>query len=1092
MNTERRQASTYMKKKENEAEEFKFIFTQTNRGKSSRRSSQRIMYNCPRYPANRQKNKCFIFAPNFGEKGFYNTLESISCSLKLNALIACEIEVEKPKKIPFLHKMKSTINNLTMSFHLDHGDSDKSILYHSAWECPPGSISYSHKCVFLVSSTIDPVSAADMITMCWALGGHLPTFLHNTRSRIFAYIEAYGSVEHILTMETDVNWSRIPNIYSILSGFQVLYLDKGGTMPLEYLSLKYGYDEIMLVRQLLGFAYTTHTGELSINEYMVNEINETVFYDMYSLEIEHNDAWNMFAKYKYIEISFLNDILKFRRDRAQMYAFVNHDRQMCTWGVFLAGGWVVTEGLFYKTVNCSQTFPQMSSICNKPAVPVIAPECVVGFSPCDDGTCIASYRQCDHNIDCPDASDEENCQENRHSLNCEVTNQINYNDTSVFLLIHLCDGKYDCPNKFDEDICRMHDSNLSGSSALDLSLYHRSCDNVTRTENISLSSQCMSADDDHLLSCPYSGGSFPLNELCVFRKQSSGQLKTCSSGDHLWYCENMGCSGMLKCLASYCLPIEYICDGVVDCPRGEDELSCSNMACPGLFKCSGERHCIKQSEICDGRIDCGLTGDDELQCTECHMDCTCTGKVLQCNITKINILSDMFMSNYVALILPQIRSLHMPTMSNLFLSNIIYLNITGCYLHTLNDIYVKNVIIFVASECQIKNINQGAFLETPELQHLNLSNNYLSLVTKHTFLGADILHIIDLSDNYIHLIEDEAFSGLTHVKHINLLHNPLASVGSQFIQSAHSIIYIYTDQHWMCCKSQLLFCVSFKSKLPTCYWLLESLTFSSIVGLSCICIISVCLYVIKNRYEKLSTNKLLKSSSAPKRTASLLVVNVMLSHIIYLLFYVMLVGANLFFRDQFSRHVYMWVHCRACMILSMVYHACHTQYYLISLVMSCHRFLLVKYTFLLISNLHINRLFYGVIVFSWCISCAVGLFTGFKQSDDFSGLDILCITHIIHPLVICLNISISGAAFGFDVYFIWKRIKSMDTLGLQSSKGLKTIVKVDVFHLLKLVLPFVLYACRKMKYWTVFLVSLTGGLPVVILHIIMYATKKKD
>ena len=75
-----------------------------------------------------------------------------------------------------------------------------------------------------------------------------------------------------------------------------------------------------------------------------------------------------------------------------------------------------------------------------------------------------------------------------------------------------------------------------------------------------------------------------------------------------------------RCEDGTCLPDEMHCDGKLDCPggRGEDELACTTleMTCSAsMFFCGPlDGDCIELLKVCDGYLDCFVSGTDEANC----------------------------------------------------------------------------------------------------------------------------------------------------------------------------------------------------------------------------------------------------------------------------------------------------------------------------------------------------------------------------------------------------------------------------------------------------------------------------------------------
>ncbi len=87
---------------------------------------------------------------------------------------------------------------------------------------------------------------------------------------------------------------------------------------------------------------------------------------------------------------------------------------------------------------------------------------------------------------------------------------------------------------------------------------------------------------------------------------------------------------------SYCIPIHSVCNSVLDCPHGEDEAECNNstVECKGLLKYHKDDACVHPDHLCDGKVDCPLSADDETLCDlgHCPKACFCLGETYVCTM----------------------------------------------------------------------------------------------------------------------------------------------------------------------------------------------------------------------------------------------------------------------------------------------------------------------------------------------------------------------------------------------------------------------------------------------------------------------------
>ncbi|XP_071479554.1 uncharacterized protein [Diadema antillarum] len=308
----------------------------------------------------------------------------------------------------------------------------------------------------------------------------------------------------------------------------------------------------------------------------------------------------------------------------------------------------------------------------------VYPACREDEFPCVSGECIDLSKRCDFIDDCFDSSDESEC-DLMHSTNAFQC----YNGFLHPVEIH-CDGMIDCigNTKEDEESCAYNEDDYS-------------CDPTTQ------------------ITCK-NGACAPLQSHCRYELDEYGLHIGCRDVSHLQSCGNFTCPNfMIKCPSSYCIPLRYWCDGVLDCPYGEDEDQCARFVCPpGSYRCHGYTTCITQDEVCDEVIHCPEK-DDELFCD------------LQ-NTGLSEIVSESFVDN----------------------GNILHLNLSG------NN---------------ISRLAQGSLRGLQRLTKLNLHGNPLDDVSPGTFYNLSNLQELDVRETSIRLTTSglDLFHGLQSLKVIH-------------------------------------------------------------------------------------------------------------------------------------------------------------------------------------------------------------------------------------------------------------------------------------------------------------------------------------
>lgn len=364
---------------------------------------------------------------------------------------------------------------------------------------------------------------------------------------------------------------------------------------------------------------------------------------------------------------------------------------------------VQTQGLMFKC-NSGESI-HVSKHCNfktdcldgSDEFNCIHPSCKDEEFMCSNGQCINTSYRCDLEINCLDKSDEMGCGSLPicPDFTCLSRDCINSK--------YLGDGVKDCPGLFGEDESEEHQKNTCAEG-------FKRCD-ITSTP------------------C------FESNKLCVYDRDSLGNLKHCRKGEHIQGCSNFTCqsSKYFKCPESYCIPVHKVCDGVKDCTDGYDEKNCQNFSCPGFFRCKYDNTCVHPSHICDGIIHCPISADDETFCDlrtkACQQGCICEGYLMKCeNMGLLNI------PNYSS----QIRGLGLR----------------------------KNNLV----------ISGRMFQHLPLLSALDLSENQISLLHVDTFANLANLVLLDLSGNLINSFTSGTFRQLHNLKELILLDNPILKI----------------------------------------------------------------------------------------------------------------------------------------------------------------------------------------------------------------------------------------------------------------------------------------------------------------------------
>ena len=300
---------------------------------------------------------------------------------------------------------------------------------------------------------------------------------------------------------------------------------------------------------------------------------------------------------------------------------------------------------------------------------------------------------------------------------------------------------------------------------------------------------------------------FPLSKICIFDLQhNTFQLKYCRNGAHLYNCTNFQCLGHFKCPFSYCIPFDFVCNRIWDCPGGFDEQNCRSYSCSHLFKCNNQSKCLHLSKVCDGIKDC-FFGDDELSCgpsnsLSCPFKCFCFAQSIVCNhliyVENLRLFdSTKYFKCYNCTF--GLNGFHISSLINLiFLDFKDYFQAEICLSKDINNPTFKSLRKLDMSYNKINIINRNCFISLLSLNILYLKNNKIACVKSKDFYNLRNLNILDLSHNKIKILSADIFNGLHDIKAINLSLNLIMAICPEAFSSLpHNTIHSLNKK--VCC-----------------------------------------------------------------------------------------------------------------------------------------------------------------------------------------------------------------------------------------------------------------------------------------------------
>ena len=336
--------------------------------------------------------------------------------------------------------------------------------------------------------------------------------------------------------------------------------------------------------------------------------------------------------------------------------------------------------------------------------------------------------------------------------------------------------------------------------------------------------------DKGLLSCLTPGKCFNFSDICHYKLDSSLYLVPCNTGENLYNCKHFECNTKFKCLGSYCISWNYVCDGKWDCPMGTDELKIQgcgqNRTCFNMLKCKGSQICIHLDDIYDGVSNCPNSNDEGSHCfwtiPECPQSCECLLSAVKCFNGTFNDI-DKIHSQHFSFFAVHINN---SDISSTFLNLDTFSGKYYGYVHVLIIIDSKivqpcfllkamtNLIHVDISFNYIKRLQIKCF--TKSVKVIILKNNLLTFIIDKIFSKSNLLLYLDLPNNLLQYYSEGSHFEMPVLLFLAIQNNSLHQMNAIEITTPKLLVLLPNDFIMCCFTSVVTSCISQKPWFKTC------------------------------------------------------------------------------------------------------------------------------------------------------------------------------------------------------------------------------------------------------------------------------------